>query len=1302
MNYLQNKFLNQFDQPLRKYIVEYCKKFSEEEGDVFILLARKAACFFTVLEELGFLTLKGVIATDRVLQYNTDWLRGKRVVIIDDTIISGTSIYKIIQKLQQIGVADIAVHAFCINEYWYKGDLLECQGKTLLRHPYMKVSHVSSIRFCRQIVNALSIIPRPYCIDFPVYEIGKLSQSHLTSIIEDSNWDIIKTTTLLQEQNQIESFSLNFKNELLDAFLRSLGSDFSKLIFVKLRAFVKELPDDKDVSHIRYSCKIVPFVIFNSVQLSFIDKLVHSICECENRESQQLDQELTTPISKMLFVQYYLAERLIRWWRNYTSVLLSKDLKDSVGRHCLDLLFSPNLVDFITEFRFVGNIMINTENSSLLKDEDDYKPVKGGLTSQFLNLYYEKELLARRIVKKEGRDAFENDLYGRTIDRLEDGVSLNQLKKCIPVEAKYLKNQNLMLSTFLDKAIDKGIIVPITRVKGNTVCRAYRHGEEVIWGDSNDKMLGLFFEHLMFGKNRIPKLVFEKLLVLFLKIGLRLGFLDEYNVDAPSDIQTHIIGIRHYLHGQVTVYYRVNPYEELNCNPILDPDTGSYWTTRRLQNLSLLEDTDECGYVMHFDKLQAAVYSVKKEQGEVSDIDPDIEAKVLNFAEILQICLSEKWLDSEGLVKITSCINPIENTSSIGAELSIFCNQYAQYKNQIEGALRFGSLSLDLLKTLRRPPLASSDTPSNTIFLWTAIHSGKEKYFNFREGKGRKLIIEISEKLSKKNTIARRLWDDYWRKDIELINACEPELDSLNETMGIIAVDIKIALACQHIILFELLSRDHQIMDYKASRLMEVQSIDKDIQEISKVSPNEGERIQTLYKSKSRIQREIYKTLNFQSNNIKSIQADVSRLTPRQADRLKSLAVFEKINNGQIGNYMQEQLFVICDRCSQLLEDLERDSKDALKDFESLIPQWGKIKKSLRYNSLMHINVSTNDARTRDMVGKIVKSVLQEFEVEEYGDSRYDKSIVILRIEDVKLRSGYLLAAKGQRHDERLIKLGCKILQKCKSFHQNVNISIFPEFSEEGIRATFNKQTKCYDRVKENLFQKIPENTENEGILVLRPPKNRTEAFYNLTLKRYNLYDCFMVKSCNLIKNSYIIKMEKRKKKIFISYSRKDVGFKDALKAYLSHLTQLDIADAWSCDQIHPGQWHPQIQKQLEESDIVIYMLSASFLGSPYIMEQEVERILSGRQRKGIICVLVSAIPSLDKIHDYIASHFTSISDYQRALTEIKNFQFLPYGRIRNEVTHQEEELLIPLKDYNKSIEVAFQQIETKILEIIE
>jgi internalin A len=176
-------------------------------------------------------------------------------------------------------------------------------------------------------------------------------------------------------------------------------------------------------------------------------------------------------------------------------------------------------------------------------------------------------------------------------------------------------------------------------------------------------------------------------------------------------------------------------------------------------------------------------------------------------------------------------------------------------------------------------------------------------------------------------------------------------------------------------------------------------------------------------------------------------------------------------------------------------------------------------------------------------------------------------------------------------------------------------------------------------------------------------------------------------------------------KKIFISFSRKDVYYKDQLKKFLNLLKPFEIADNWSCEEINIEKWDKQIQKELQESDLIIYMLSINFLTSPYILEKEV---LTGMEQmkvnleKKALCVVVSDFPDLQSLN---SGSRDSLSPVTRAIMELSDWQWAPYGmeKVGEGIGKQhEEKKIIPLDRYEydgRTLSEAFSSITKKIVE---
>ena len=177
-------------------------------------------------------------------------------------------------------------------------------------------------------------------------------------------------------------------------------------------------------------------------------------------------------------------------------------------------------------------------------------------------------------------------------------------------------------------------------------------------------------------------------------------------------------------------------------------------------------------------------------------------------------------------------------------------------------------------------------------------------------------------------------------------------------------------------------------------------------------------------------------------------------------------------------------------------------------------------------------------------------------------------------------------------------------------------------------------------------------------------------------------------------------KVKEMKKKIFISYSRKDVDYKNELRNHLNMLKISDIADNWSCEDISIEKWHEEIQKELQESDLIIYMLSANFFSSHYILENEVKegiKQVSEDKSKKLLCVIVSDFIGLDKLKEF--SKNNPFNDTLEAITKLSDWQYLPYGKTENKVTGNSEEKIIPLKRH-PYIDEAYKQITEKISQL--
>jgi O-acetyl-ADP-ribose deacetylase (regulator of RNase III) len=91
---------------------------------------------------------------------------------------------------------------------------------------------------------------------------------------------------------------------------------------------------------------------------------------------------------------------------------------------------------------------------------------------------------------------------------------------------------------------------------------------------------------------------------------------------------------------------------------------------------------------------------------------------------------------------------------------------------------------------------------------------------------------------------------------------------------------------------------------------------------------------------------------------------------------------------------------------------------------------------------------------------------------------------------------------------------------------------------------------------------------------------------------------------------------------VFVSYAHEDQQLRKKLSDHLGGLHHGGYISEWNDGQIMAGQeWAPEIIRQLDEADIILLLVSSSFLGSEFIGRVELTRALE-RHRRGEAVVI--------------------------------------------------------------------------------
>ncbi len=95
---------------------------------------------------------------------------------------------------------------------------------------------------------------------------------------------------------------------------------------------------------------------------------------------------------------------------------------------------------------------------------------------------------------------------------------------------------------------------------------------------------------------------------------------------------------------------------------------------------------------------------------------------------------------------------------------------------------------------------------------------------------------------------------------------------------------------------------------------------------------------------------------------------------------------------------------------------------------------------------------------------------------------------------------------------------------------------------------------------------------------------------------------------------------------VFISYSQKDEAEKETLLTHLGGLQREGLIESWSDDQIGAGaDWERDIKQAIGRAKVAILLVTANFLNSEFIIEEEIPALLDRRDKEELLILPVIA-----------------------------------------------------------------------------
>ena len=123
---------------------------------------------------------------------------------------------------------------------------------------------------------------------------------------------------------------------------------------------------------------------------------------------------------------------------------------------------------------------------------------------------------------------------------------------------------------------------------------------------------------------------------------------------------------------------------------------------------------------------------------------------------------------------------------------------------------------------------------------------------------------------------------------------------------------------------------------------------------------------------------------------------------------------------------------------------------------------------------------------------------------------------------------------------------------------------------------------------------------------------------------------------------------------VFVSYSHTDRAWLDRLRVQLKPLEREGRIELWDDTRIAPGSsWRDEIRRALDSAKVAVLLVSADFLASQFIAENELPPLLKAAREAGAVILPVIVSPCLYTDTEGL-KEFQAVNDPQKPLVSLK------------------------------------------------
>jgi len=264
---------------------------------------------------------------------------------------------------------------------------------------------------------------------------------------------------------------------------------------------------------------------------------------------------------------------------------------------------------------------------------------------------------------------------------------------------------------------------------------------------------------------------------------------------------------------------------------------------------------------------------------------------------------------------------------------------------------------------------------------------------------------------------------------------------------------------------------------------------------------------------------------------------------------------------------------------------------------------------------------------------------------------------------------------------QRVVNIAVDSIQSTAKGKYEIDLITIDNFSISSVTSQVLHFIQTADIIISNLSSITPNAMYEIGIShALKKPtillvNNNLQVPFDIGGYRYFTYDSDSLRSNSLIDkltktiidalnhpdnwvpNDKSKEKSEKIKTVFVSYSHRDTIYLDRLKVHLRPLERKGSVQLWSDTLIQSGdKWKQEIEKALGKAAIAVLLISADFLASDFIINNELQPLLKKAEDKGTIIIPVVLKPCRF-LREQTISQFQAINDPLTPLCNMTEYE---------------------------------------------